>query len=639
MNSIVCRAFMIVFVTLSVIAVHAEGRRDPFPPMQPPFFTLVAEGAPRAVVVTSPTPSRGDAFAAQELVAFILRMTGAELPVKTSAIPNAYPLFVGEAARAPTTDVDWSTLGDEGFLLRSDTSGAYIAGATDLGTVYAVYTLLERFGVRFFMPGEIGEVVPATTTLRLGALDETQTPSFRYRWIDRRAWALRNKMNIDVEIAGEPAGPQWKWGYHTHFYLVSPDEYFDEHPEWFALVNGERRRRKEKRQQGYQLCTSNPGAHRKDVRRMSSAFFDENPEIDILSLAPQDGGGFCECAPCRALDEDRSDDEAWHARYSNRLAVFNNNVARRVARKYPEKIIKVGAYAMYVRVPLDPDYRPEPNLAVQVCHTYSCNNHPIDSDCPRQRKYFRKELERWAEITNHLFIYEYYNKGMWGSMPYDQVHVIRHDMPYFSRIGVEAFYTQPPAKKWFACGLNHYIAAKLAWDVDLDVDRLLEDYYNQFFEDAAAPMRRYYEGLMAAFVDYGDCISPYGYKWPTFAAPEIYTPAVMAQLSTAVHDADAAATNDIARERIRPIRAQLGYLQRVLDYLEAVRAPFDGVDLNDANALEAAHHRAREIGAPLSRGIQDFCKASGVRPFPRIDAAHESLRFLVTLPGQTPLLR
>ena len=104
--------------------------------------------------------------------------------------------------------------------------------------------------------------------------------------------------------------------------------------------------------------------------------FDEEPDIDILSLAPQDGGGFCECDRCRALDEERPPKEAWHARYSNRLAVFNNAVAKRVAVKYPDKLIKVGAYAMYLRVPQDPDYRPAPNLAIQVCHTYALLIHP-----------------------------------------------------------------------------------------------------------------------------------------------------------------------------------------------------------------------------------------------------------------------
>jgi Domain of unknown function (DUF4838)/Glycosyl hydrolase family 67 N-terminus len=634
------RHALVVFVSMGAFAAiaAAEGKKNPFPAMGGPFHELVEEGKPVAAIVAQDEAPLIEGYAAEELQRYVHKMTGAELAIASAAPADTYPIYVGAAARKRLPGFDWESLGDEGFVLRSTDEGLHIAGAKDLGTLYGVYTLLERFGCRWFVTGDIGEVVPSSQSLRVGTLDETQTPSFRYRWIDSGDWAIHNKMNISVEVEGKPVGPQWRWSYHTHFLLVPPEEYYDEHPKWFAEVGGRRPRPEDKHHQGRQLCTSNPEL----IEQMAEnvvAFFKENAEVDILSLAPQDGGGFCECPACRALDEDRPENEAWHARYSNRLAVFNNEVARRVGASCPDKIIKVGAYAMYVRVPSDPAYRPEPNLAVQVCHTYSCNNHAIDSDCARQEQYFGKELARWAEITNHLFIYEYYRKGMWGGMPFDQVHVIRHDMPYYHRIGVEGFYTQPARDRWPSCGLNHYVAAKLIWDVDLDVDLLLADYYAKFFGEAAEPMGRYYEGLMAAFVDYGDCISPYGYKWPTFAASEIFTAEVVARLNGALADAERAAAQDIVRERIRPIRARIEYVERVLDYLRAVRAPFDGIDLADKAALEAAHGKAQEIGAPLSRAIKAFCKKNDVRSFGRIDAAHENLRFLVVLPGEEPLLR
>ena len=123
--------------------------------------------------------------------------------------------------------------------------------------------------------------------------------------------------------------------------------------------------------------------------------------------------------------------------------------------------------------------------------------------------YFRRELEHWARIANHLFIYEYYNKGAWGGLPYHQVHLIRHDIPYYHRLGAEGFYTQPAGDRWPACGLNHYVAAKLTWDVDLDVDRLLEDFYEKFYagnslvvrnqSDREAPWERFHatvDGLL-----------------------------------------------------------------------------------------------------------------------------------------------
>ena len=95
------------------------------------------------------------------------------------------------------------------------------------------------------------------------------------------------------------------------------------------------------------------------------AELDRDPSIDIISLAPNDGGGFCMCETCASLDKDRD----WWATYSDRLAPFNNAVAKIVGKTYPDVLIKVGAYALYVRYPADPDYVPEPNLAYQTCHT------------------------------------------------------------------------------------------------------------------------------------------------------------------------------------------------------------------------------------------------------------------------------
>ena len=253
-------ALLVVSVSL-VVAMRAsseEGKREPFPQMRAPFYGLVDEGQPVAVVVCRTESSPVEAFAVEELVAYVKRITGAELSDAESATSGAYPIYIGTEARERLQEFDWDKLGEEGFLLRSGPEGLYIAGAKELGTLYGVYTLLERFGVRWFMPDEIGEVIPSVRDLRVGDLDESQTPSFKYRWIGSGDWALKNRMNIAVDVHGEPVGPQWKWGFHTHFLLIPPETYFDEHPEWFAEVGGRRRRPKDKHHQGRQLCTSNP---------------------------------------------------------------------------------------------------------------------------------------------------------------------------------------------------------------------------------------------------------------------------------------------------------------------------------------------------------------------------------------------
>jgi hypothetical protein len=489
------------------------------------------------------------------------------------------------------------------------------------------------------MPGDLGEVTPRSNmALTIGTFDEIEKPSFHVRWIESGDWALRQKMNVSVEVDDQPVGVHWLWSFHTHFKLIPPEEYFDQHRDWFALINGKRKRPKPGRQ-GQQLCTSNPELIEEMARRVVK-MFDDNPSLDVLALAPQDGGGFCQCDSCAALDEQRPPEKAWHATYSNRLAIFNNEVAKSVARKHPDKIIKVGAYAMYLRVPLDADYRPAPNLAIQVCHTYSCNSHPIASKtCPGNTKYFRDELEHWAKIANHLYIYEYYNKGAWGGLPYHQVHLIREDMPYYHGLGAEGFYTQGAGARWSACGLNHYVAAKLAWDVDLDVDRILDDFYQKFYGEAAEPMRDYWESLQQAFADYDECLSPFGRAWTTLAAADIFTPQAIAAMEDAVSRAEEAAQTQAVRDRVELIRRRVDLTRKAMDYLTAIQAPFKDIDLKDAKAVAAAHKKAIKIGQPLSAELKKFCRENELTAYPRLVDVHNSLRFIVRLPDRQPVLQ
>ena len=321
------------------------------------------------------------------------------------------------------------------------------------------------------------------------------------------------------------------------------------------------------------------------------------------------------------------------------MAIFNNEVARRVAREHPDKLLKVGAYAMYLRVPLDSDYRPEPNLAIQVCHTYSCNSHPIASEtCRGNTEYFRKELEHWAKIAGHLFIYEYYNKGVWGGLPYYQVHLIREDMRYFHSLGAESFYTQAAGARWPACGLNHYVAAKLAWDVDLDVDKLLEDFYVKFYAEAADPMRVYWQTIERAFAGYDECLSPFGRKWTTLVAPDIFSPQTIVALEDAVSRAEKVARSEVIKERVRMIRDKVEFTKRTMDYLAAIQSPFDGIDLTDTKPVARAHRKAIELGEPLSARLKKFCRENHLEAFPRLIDVHHRLPFIVDIPGRTRIL-
>ncbi len=534
-----------------------------YPAAPPPYHTLVADGAPKAVIVLPQAASRIERFAAAELQGYVAKISAAELPiVAEGAATRGYRIFVGNtrALRSSKLRLNADNAGRDGFALLSNAHRLIIAGRGDLGTLFGVYELLERhLGVRWFMPGEIGEVVPEARTIRIGTLRDIVKPGFDTRWVGTGEWSLKQRMNCHVSVEGEDVSVNWLWHFHTFRILIPPEEHYDEHPEWFPLVDGKRKKPDRENSHSTQLCTSNPEVIRKLAEGMI-AQLDEDPSIEIITLSPNDGGGFCECENCVALDEPERD---WFARYSRRLAMLNAEVTRLVGEKHPDVLVKVGAYAMYARPPLDEGWRPPDNTLVQLCHIYFCHNHPVATgECREGETYevddnfqpnqeFRRVLEQWRELTDHVYIYEYYALGGFerAQLPWPMIHTMRHDIPFYRDMGVRGFYTQLSANSWHRLGLNFYVAAKLAWNPDLDVDALLADYFEKFYGPAAEPMRAYFMTLEKAYTDYNGCIS-YGLKSAPRIAADIFTPAVMQELEQHVNAARQAADTDVIKQRV-----------------------------------------------------------------------------------------
>jgi len=521
---------------------------------------LVREGQPEAVVVVPDKASIEVSHAAAELVEYVHRISGAKLKtVKTLPDGPAVVLHIDPKRNPPPKGaMQWP--GSRGYRLRVDGNKLYIIGSDDLSVLHGVYGLLERHaGVRWLWPGKLGEIVPKQKTLQIGPLDETSVPDFPVRWVGTNEWALHHGANAMVRVGKEPVGVNWKWHFHTFCTLIPAEKYYDKHPEWWPLVKGKRKKPAKKHSHSTQLCTTNPDMI-KEMTRNLIAVLDEDPEIQIIALSPNDGGGFCECERCTALDEPG---RGWFAKYSKRLAALNNAVAREVAKKHPNVLIKVGAYAMYLRRPLDEKLAPTKNQLVQLCHIYCCHNHPLCGDhCVKGKTYepkdnfmpnrtFRKMIHDWKKVTDHLFIYEYYTLGgpTRAKLPWPLVHCIRKDMPYYHKIGAEGFYTQLGDKTFYRYGMNYYIAAKLAWDTSLDVDELMADYCTHAFGPAAEPMLAYFNRMEQAMVDADICIS-YGLGNAHRFGPKVFTDAVLKESAGHLKRALAAAPKGDHRRRV-----------------------------------------------------------------------------------------
>ena len=135
-------------------------------------------------------PGRRSETAAEELQAYIQKISGAKLPIVDDSQNPAGPLILvgrsrlsdglGMAIPGGVT----SARREEGFVIACKGDRLLLAGNNDgpyHGTEYAVYDFLRSLGVRWFMPGEFGEIVPHVATVRVPEQRVEEKPDFVMR--------------------------------------------------------------------------------------------------------------------------------------------------------------------------------------------------------------------------------------------------------------------------------------------------------------------------------------------------------------------------------------------------------------------------------------------------------------------------
>ena len=140
-----------------------------------PFFDIViAHDAPAAV-----------RYAAEELQRYVERICLAFPAIHTDRqTPGPKSILVGDSARRAELFPGVSA-GDlrrgrgESYVLRTRGGHLLVMGGSPRGTLYAVYDLLERFGVRWWMPWD--QDVPRRTRLAIEDLNVRFDPPLIYR--------------------------------------------------------------------------------------------------------------------------------------------------------------------------------------------------------------------------------------------------------------------------------------------------------------------------------------------------------------------------------------------------------------------------------------------------------------------------
>ena len=267
---------------------------------------LVEQGMSDYRIFSSPVATKTEQYAASVLQDYIARISGCTLPIVHDAPADGKLIYVGFSGvpAAVLGDLNPAGFGKEEYIIQQAGEALLIAGGAPRGTLYGVIGLLgDHFGCRWYTRDVTR--VPEAKTLRIEGLPDRQAPALAnrepwYREVHDIDFAVFNRINPSMAPIPEEKGGHFVIYpfVHTFNQLVPPEQYFDEHPEYFSLVDGERQREGNR----VQLCLTNP-----DVLRIATdqvlKWIAEHPEADVFSVDQNDGYGYCECDNCAALDE------------------------------------------------------------------------------------------------------------------------------------------------------------------------------------------------------------------------------------------------------------------------------------------------------------------------------------------------
>ena len=497
-------------------------------------LVLVDNGKSDYRIVVASRPRVQDYYAARMLAEHVTEMTGVSIPIveEDDLEPVNREIVVGFGTRLNSSGirVTEKDLGPEEILLRTRGQKLFVLGGTPRGVIYAANTLLrDHWGCRWFAPDVVK--IPHHDRLAVPALNTRYAPPFEWRhcaffnahtgWRSQNPeanadWAFHNFRNSHFTHHERPelerggvGGFNYRYKWHTYYDIVSPEKYFDAHPEYFSLRDGKRvcgsyseySRRlypfSNEKTRGH-ICCTNP-----DLPGIFAAAFREagtNPwwartTYPVFSASHDDwSSGQCECDACRELRE------RYGGRYSANQIDLCNRIAEELEADHPDWRVSMLAYNPTVDPPVG--MKAHRNVLVHLADARACRVHPYSSESCERNIRFRERLRQWTQICRHVYVWMYMTNFHSFYYPDPTFEPIAENVRFLRDQGVTGCLMQGPG--WSADGdmteLRAYLLQRLLWNPDLNAGSLRREFMEAYYGKVAPILEEYRKDLRKEFL-------------------------------------------------------------------------------------------------------------------------------------------
>lgn len=460
--------------------------------------------------------------AANELSAFLLQATGAEIVIEKdtgnySADSKLISLGKTSAFNNANISIDEKELGRDGFKIERKDDDVYICGGSDFGTAFGCYGFLEH-EINFEAYAEDEIYFEKKDTLKLKDFNFKDIPDFETRTTDgvvryEPYTAFRLRLLSDYAVHTIPEfnnGLESEWiptTDHSLRKILKYQEYGKEHPEWF--VNGD--------VVNAQLCLTNDDMVVAFISELKDLIL-EKPNGNKVSIQQQDGMGWCQCENCKN-EVAKYNFSGYYVRFVNRIitgftyvkdgeTVEVEGIESWIQRTDPQRELTyvMFAYQDTLAAPttddgqvLDESCIPHKKVSIRLAISNTCWAHDFhDENCSTNLK-TEAALLNWQRIAQNFMIWDYAANYYNYMQFFNDYHTFKTNLLRYKEMGAVHLFKQ------FASGTNvypfanmrTYLFGKLSWDLDQDMESLIEAFMAQYYKDAAPYIREYFDFIIS----------------------------------------------------------------------------------------------------------------------------------------------
>ena len=482
-----------VFLALSLLlgSFSAAFAHDGTGALSQETVSLVSEDTEKLYVVIPENETAHESFAAKLLAGKLQMIFGidAGLAADSEKISGNI-IAVGNTVY---NKEDMSQMDADSYVIAAFSHGVSIAGSGNRGLIDGVYRFLSDFcGYEVYTKDVIGYTDEKKLAVPADLLISC-TPFFEYRRLDTKSaedpeYALAHSLNSIVGFPAYQGGIVEYYGPMAHSlvnFYCSPDKYFDSHPEYYALRDG--------RRVPDQLCLTNPEVLEivtREVLELLAEEYDPDAALQIVSLTQADNQNYCTCPSCKALDRKNGS-------HAGSMISFVNAVADAVKEAgYDNAAVDTFAYQYTRECPTN--VVPRDNVIVRICSIECCFGHTLDDKrCP-ENVGFMKDLKKWGDICDNIYIWDYANNYSETFLPFADFGVLQRNMQIFYENGVRGEYTEGNYYMDSCNGefyeLRTYLLSKLMQDPYRDdYDELMTDYLVNVYGPGGVWLKKFIE--------------------------------------------------------------------------------------------------------------------------------------------------